>query len=69
MGPFTSAGRWKLVADQGGASRLNGVVVGHGMDGPDHVVVDKISHHVDGAIGKAVRAGSSIPSGLRKPLL
>ncbi len=46
----------EFVADQGGAAGLNGVVIGHGMDGPDFVVVDKLAGEVDGAVGETVGA-------------
>ena len=35
----------ELIADQRGAAGLDGVVVGHGVDGPDLVIVDKLAGH------------------------
>ena len=50
---------WKmeLVADEGRAAGLDGVVVGDGVDGPDAVVVDEGAFGVDGAVGEAVGGG------------
>ena len=48
---------FEFVADQCGAAGLDGIVVGHGMDGPDFVIVDKLAGEIDGAVGEAVGAG------------
>ena len=50
-------GQVELIADEGGAAGLDGVVVGDGVDGPDAVVVDEGALGVDGAVGEAVGAG------------
>src|ERR1700722_8490626 len=46
----------KLIADKGGASRLDGVVVSDGMNRRDNMVVDKLPHYINRPVGKAVRS-------------
>ena len=57
MGPLNRVWQPELVADQSRTPCLDGVVVRHGVNGPDLVVVDEVAGEVDGAIGEAVRAG------------
>ncbi len=53
---FRVGGDAETVANHGGAARLNGVVVGDGMDVPHFVVICEFALRVDGAIGEAVGA-------------
>src|ERR1700733_8105213 len=46
----------ELISDERRTPGLYGVVVGHGMNGPDLVVVYEVAGEVDGAIGEAVRS-------------
>ena len=57
---------FEFVADEGGAAGLDGVVVGHGMDGPNFVVVDELAGEIDGAIGEAVGASIEHAVGLEE---
>ena len=49
-------GNLKLVAHQCGTAGLYGVVIGHGVNGPDFVVVHEFAVRIDGPVGEAMRA-------------
>ena len=56
-GAFECVWQPELVPDESRTPCLDGVVVRHGVDGPDLVVVDEVAGEVDGAVGEAVRSG------------
>jgi len=55
-GAFFSGRNHEAITRQVGVSRLNRVVIRHGVDGPHHVVVDEVADDVDGAVRVAVCA-------------
>ena len=55
--PFDVRRNRKFVAHQRGPSGLDGVVVGHGMNGPDLVVIDEFAGEIHGPVGEAVGTG------------
>ena len=55
----------EFIPHQGGASGLNRVVIGHGMDGRDLVIVDKLAGEIHRPVGEAVRASIQHAIGLQ----